>query len=482
MSVISALPSCVLAAKHGLSRTRCRVLAGQSALCGRFCSSGSLPFALEIYASPDEVRQHAESTRNGPHPVTQASSASSARGAPHKKPVLLTKKRHDALLDAEVVHFARALKAHPITLQQILALKDPTTYRKFLLEELPIRYARRLELLQSLPSWREYPNIRALRTLYADAFRRLRSVSHSDGPKFRSVLQNIKRRNANVLTHAVRGTRAMKEEVLADEQADHFLGEFLTQRIGTDILSSQYLAITRPSGATSVIDAQCNPVALVRTAAADAVRLCKFHYDSAPPIDIMDVGQVCFPFIPQYLYYIIFELLKNSLRAVTERYVTEEESHKHPVRVVICGDETTVVIRVSDMGGGIALDHMPKVWSYLYTTAKAMEYDRMASSEVDSDDSDDVAPMAGFGCGLPLSRNYATYAGGWLELNTMPHHGCDAYLYLNRIGDAQEVVAEALPCRGFLPPDDYSLRNAPRRATHARRALDRAIAFPAQEG
>lgn len=485
MSATFSRPSCILVAKHGLSHASCRMLAGQSTVGARCCSSVSLPFSQETFASPDEKKRYAASSRKGTEPVAYSRSPpdpSVGCTPPHAKTVLLTKQRHDALLEAEVVHFARALKAHPITLQQILALKDATTYRKFLLEELPIRYARRLELLQALPDWREYPNIRALRSLYADAFRRLRSVSHSDEAKFRGALQGIKRRNTNVLTHAVRGTRAMKEGGLTDEQADLFLGEFLTQRIGTDILSSQYLAITRPSGATSVIDAECNPVALVRRAAADAVRLCKSHYDSAPPIDIIDVGQGCFPFIPQYLIYIMFELLKNSLRAVTERYVTEEECNKHPVRVVICGDETTVVIRVSDAGGGIALDHMPKVWSYLYTTARPATDDQMASSEVDSDESDDVAPMAGFGCGLPLSRNYATYAGGWLELNTMPHHGCDAYLYLNRIGDAQELVAEALPSRGFLPPEENAHRNTPRRQTHSRRSLDRAIAFPMQEG
>lgn len=70
-----------------------------------------------------------------------------------------------------------------------------------------------------------------------------------------------------------------------------FLDDFLTARIGTDILSSQYLAITRPGGPTSVIDRQCDPVAVVKGAAQDAAKLCKYHYGYAPPIDVIDVGQ-----------------------------------------------------------------------------------------------------------------------------------------------------------------------------------------------
>lgn len=64
----------------------------------------------------------------------------------------LTKQRLEALLDAEIVHFARALKPHPITLQQILAQDDAEELRGFLLEELPIRWARRIENRAGVPA------------------------------------------------------------------------------------------------------------------------------------------------------------------------------------------------------------------------------------------------------------------------------------------------------------------------------------------
>lgn len=378
---------------------------------------------------------------------------------PAGKNISIPSERYAALLDAEIVHFARALKPHPITLQQILAQHDAEALREFLLEELPIRWARRLHLIESMPKWNEFPHMRVIRALYSDAFRRLRMIEADDAERFRSTLQSIKRRNANMLMHVVRGTRAMKKALqLSDTEVNDFLDDFLTSRIGTDILSSQYLAITRLGGPTSVIDPNCDPVSIVRHAASDATRLCKYHYGYAPPVDVVDVGQVRFPFIAQYLNYILFELLKNSLRAVTERY-SQAEAAEHPVKAVVCGDDSTVVVRISDAGGGIPLDSMSKVWSYLYTTAKPQgeEPVEVEDAEGESDDDSGVAPMAGFGCGLPLSRNYASYVGGRLELNSMPHHGTDAYLYLNRIGNAKEVLdgrpKAVLPSRGFLRRD-----------------------------
>jgi len=344
--------------------------------------------------------------------------------------VEIKKDRLDVLIKAEMTHFAHALKPHPLALQDLLEHREPNAMRVFLLKELPVRYAGRVRLIENLDGWQGNPHLRAVKNIYSDAFSRLRLLTSHDAVQFRALLISIER--PNILQHLLRGVGALKQAgKLADWEVNSFLDHFLTQRIGTNIMTSQYLALTKrvPS---SVIDAECDPFAQMRVASDDAVRLCRFNYGHAPSVDMVSVGEVRFPFIPQYLNYVGFELLKNALRAVTERY--GERCVDHPVRVIISGDERVVVIRVSDEGGGIPYKDVSKVWSYTYTTAT----EDVAASE-DDDMDEQVAPMFGFGCGLPLSRNYAKYVGGRLLLNSMPSHGTNAYLYLNRLGDAKEI-------------------------------------------
>ena len=42
-------------------------------------------------------------------------------------------------------------------------------------------------------------------------------------------------------------------------------------------------------------------------------------------------------------------------------------------------------------------------------------------------------PMSGFGFGLPVSRVYAEYLGGSLELHSIPEYGTDVYLKLQHL-------------------------------------------------
>lgn len=48
--------------------------------------------------------------------------------------------------------------------------------------------------------------------------------------------------------------------------------------------------------------------------------------------------------------------------------------------------------------------------------------------------------LAGYGYGLPISRLYARYFGGDLQIISMENYGTDAYLHLNRLGNSQEPL------------------------------------------
>jgi hypothetical protein len=46
------------------------------------------------------------------------------------------------------------------------------------------------------------------------------------------------------------------------------------------------------------------------------------------------------------------------------------------------------------------------------------------------------------GVGLPLSRVYARYFGGDLQVISMEGYGTDAYVFVRRLGDAAEPISE----------------------------------------
>ena len=50
------------------------------------------------------------------------------------------------------------------------------------------------------------------------------------------------------------------------------------------------------------------------------------------------------------------------------------------------------------------------------------------------------SPLAGLGYGLPISRTYARYFGGDLNIMSMEGYGTDAFLHLSRLGNRSEPL------------------------------------------
>mgnify|MGYP002718874678 CR=1 FL=1 len=61
--------------------------------------------------------------------------------------------------------------------------------------------------------------------------------------------------------------------------------------------------------------------------------------------------------------HICFELLKNSLRAVVERYGVENEDSFPPIKVVVVEGSEDITIKISDEGGGIPRSAIPMIWT-----------------------------------------------------------------------------------------------------------------------
>ncbi|GIL57981.1 hypothetical protein Vafri_13181 [Volvox africanus] len=158
------------------------------------------------------------------------------------------------------------------------------------------------------------------------------------------------------------------------------------------------------------------------------------EYGDAPEVSVYGTPDFTFPYVPSHLHHMLFELVKNSLRAVQDRFA-ESDDPAPPIRLVVAEGGEDVTLKVSDEGGGIPRSGLANIWTYLYSTAKSPVDPR----SVDEADSGPVV-LAGYGYGLPISRLYARYFGGDLQIISMEGYGTDAYLHLNRLGTSQEPL------------------------------------------
>ena len=112
-----------------------------------------------------------------------------------------------------------------------------------------------------------------------------------------------------------------------------------------------------------------------------------------------------------------------------------------------------------DEGGGIPRSRLDQIWSYLFTTAQNKVQETVlqpqkttpeSSSDTDQEESPhkDVATaaaalskspiLAGLGFGLPMSRAYARYFGGDLDIISLEGFGTDAYVYVRRLEEGAD--------------------------------------------
>ncbi|KAG4932210.1 hypothetical protein JHK87_046212 [Glycine soja] len=315
---------------------------------------------------------------------------------------------------------------------------------QFLHKELPIRIARRAIELHSLPHGLSHmPPVLKVRHWYLDSFREIISFPEiknmNDEKEFTELIQAIKVRHNNVVPTMALGVQQLKNVFEDPDEIDEFLDRFYMSRIGIRMLIGQHVELHNPNpppNCVGYIHTNMSPVNVARNASEDARSMCYREYGSAAEVRIYGDPDFTFPYVPAHLHLMVFELVKNSLRAVQERFMDSDEVAP-PIRIIIADGIEDVTIKVSDEGGGIPRSGLPRIFTYLYSTAKN-------SSSVEHEPSDigtmENVTMAGYGYGLPICRLYARYFGGDLQVISMEGYGTDAYLHLSRLGDSQEPL------------------------------------------
>ncbi|BDA45758.1 [Pyruvate dehydrogenase (acetyl-transferring)] kinase isozyme [Coccomyxa sp. Obi] len=331
--------------------------------------------------------------------------------------------------------------ANPIERQLILSAQ-------FLHNELPVRLAHRVAELENLPFGlsAKSPVIK-VRDWYVESFKELREFKPIRDAEselnFTELLKHIYHRHRNVVPVMAIGVAELKRELKADggltefPEIHQFLDGFYLSRIGIRILIGQHIALHEPQRENHIgmICTKCSPVQVANDAIADARSVCMREYATAPEVSVYGDPSFTFAYVPSHLHHMTFELVKNSLRAVNDRF-EDADFEPPPVRVVVAEGDEDVTIKVSDEGGGIPRSGLPRIWTYLYSTAQSP----LPEMDDSGEGADGPAVLAGYGYGLPISRLYARYFGGDLQIISMEGYGTDAYLHLNRLGNVQEPL------------------------------------------
>ncbi|UJR20887.1 hypothetical protein I4U23_023996 [Adineta vaga] len=320
----------------------------------------------------------------------------------------------------------------------------------FLRNELPVRLASMMKEMDHLPPrLLEMPSVKTVNSWYGTSLTELHSFKglqpNADVvTKFTEVLQNIRKRHTTVVETLAQGYMEFSDygqvKEYEESQIQYFLNRFHLSRISIRLLIYQHTMCFGeevPIHPTHLgfVDPSCFVENTIRDAYENAQFLCESYYLKSPQLELRNINAInaneaiAIAYVPSHLYHVMFELFKNSMRATVEYTESKKNDDILPkIKVDIVKAKEDLTIRISDRGGGIPRSRADKIFRYMYSTAPrpVSSHDAQYSGPV---------PLAGFGYGLPISRLYARYFNGDLEIHSVDGYGTDAYVYLQAVED-----------------------------------------------
>uniref|UniRef100_A0A672GZV7 Protein-serine/threonine kinase n=1 Tax=Salarias fasciatus TaxID=181472 RepID=A0A672GZV7_SALFA len=357
-----------------------------------------------------------------------------------------------------IEHFSK-FSPSPLSMKQFLDFGSINACEKtsfvFLRQELPVRLSNILKEINLLPDrLLATPSVQTVQSWYIQSLMEILEFldknpdDHRVLGEFVDALVTIRNRHNDVVPTMAQGVIQYKEvfpqDVGTNQNIQYFLDRFYISRISIRMLINQHTLIfdgtTNPVHPNTIgsIDPQCQVADVVQDAFHSAKSLCDQYYLRSPDLVLQEINRkLRFPssplfadkkrnhpisivYVPSHLYHMLFELFKNAMRATIETH--EKRKELPPVQVLVSLGGEDMSIKVSDTGGGVPFRRIENLFSYMYSTAPAPQVGDGARP-----------PLAGFGYGLPISRLYAKYFQGDLQLYSMEGYGTDAVIYLKAL-------------------------------------------------
>ena len=348
--------------------------------------------------------------------------------------------------------------------------------------ELPTRLAHRLRDMQRLPYVvLTNPHLSHVYELYYKSFENFRRVqtirTAEENDQYCKLIGDNLKEHLSVIPNMVMGVLQCQDLVPVDVM-DNFVHGMLRARISRRVIAEQHLALTETYNSpwhvpqtssehdfVGEVLLRCNAKEIIQRCGKVAQDLCRPRDGVGPlipEIKIQGNTEATFPYVLSHLEYIIGELLRNAIQAVMERH-PDPNKKPPPIEVLVCEAPQQVIIRFSDQGGGIPRDILPYLWSFnkgprsssrlqnlarvpeLEAKMQEVQHPQVESVKAKIRDSSlsslsSRPPGLRLGMGLPMSKVYAQYWAGGLELHSLEGYGVDAFFQISKIGNQNEQL------------------------------------------
>lgn len=320
-------------------------------------------------------------------------------------------------------------KPNNITINKLISISQFSKEKRLLLSsnylynQMPIRLAKRIKDLELFP-FETNNTINNVRKWYINSFIDFRSYDKTNfsNESFLKLVETIYNRHNLTFIYMAKGISDLRKvNKLNNIDVNEVLNRFYLSRIGIRLLLNHYIYLNHEhrDDYCGVICLQTNPKKILEDAFDEAIRVASFSNKLIPKYEIRG-HDLYFPYIPEHLYYIFVEIIKNSIVAINKTH------YKGIIKCDIYHDNNLIIIKIHDNGIGIKKDDLSKLYNYGYTTSPINFDDKFEQ------DFTKEAILTGLGYGLPISKLFIEYFGGWIEIFSEYNKGTDIYLYIKK--------------------------------------------------
>nr|XP_056717545.1 pyruvate dehydrogenase (acetyl-transferring) kinase isozyme 1, mitochondrial isoform X1 [Euleptes europaea] len=262
------------------------------------------------------------------------------------------------------VDFYCRFSPSPLSMKQFLDFGADNACEKtsfmFLRQELPVRLANIMKEISLLPdNLLKTPSVQLVQSWYVQSLQEIldfkdKSAEDSEAvSRFTDTVITIRNRHNDVIPTMAQGVIEYKDHYGVDpvtsQNVQYFLDRFFMSRISIRMLLNQHNGYE------------------------NAKSLCDLYYMNSPEL-VLEERNVKSPeqpmqvvYVPSHLYYMVFELFKNAMRATMEHHA--DRGVYPPIHVHVTLGNEDLTVKMCDRGGGVPLRKIDRLFNYMYSTA-----------------------------------------------------------------------------------------------------------------